>query len=423
VPHIPDLTEYGAVCVVRESAWAVLQIEDAVELLASRGILSHRMAGGVHILEPAGYVGELTMPGRCIRILPRFPHLYDDLRKWLSGNAGKIVRMMAGMRDSDRPRKVHPALVFAKALEAAIDAGVPVTYVARRIRTSSPRGRLLISNTISDYHIRGMHHLAVCTVSSKTVEPSLASVIRAAGELAVRSSCLDRAEVARLDLCLDVFPAHESLAPDVAACLAEFLRARHEDNPELQDLLTAAIALFEQEALLMPFHQPALGGLAHFHKMDRLWELAIMAGLAELGLPQDMHASFHPFASKGQLLFTTGGPEVDPDVVVFTEGAVCAVIDAKYSLAGRAPAGDVYQITCYVKRLKARSGLLVYIAEGEAWMRQIGTTEDGAAIWEAGVPTTGATAALKELLAAYCHDLCGSEKPELRGSLDGMALQ
>ena len=70
------------------------------------------------------------------------------------------------------------------------------------------------------------------------------------------------------------------------------------------------------------------------------------------------------------------------------EGATAnIVIDAKYSLATAADAGDVYQISSYVSRMGASVGILAYVAPGElTGSHLIGTLENGAKVlfWSLG---------------------------------------
>ncbi len=408
-PHILRLVEYGPPRLVREADWESLQIEEAVQVLESCRILTHSVDSGVHMLTPSGYVGTFVLPGRRISIRPRFPRLYDDLRRWLASNARRLVRLMAGLQEAPEPEEVDPAAAFVKTLASAVDAGLPVTYESVRLRTSSPRGRLLLADTVLDYHVKGLHHLAVCSVPVKTTPRHLVSVIRAAADLALRSTSLDRDMLAALDLHMSLFDAGDR--PDVGEWdrLAEALREQYADNRELTVLLDAAIALFREEALLDPFHRRAMGGTAHFHKMERLWELALVTAFTQIGLPQGLHPAFHPYGKKSCRLFSSGGPDIDPDVVLFADDRPAAVVDAKYSIANRASSRDVYQITCYVERLGASSGLLVYLTEGDAWIRRIGETRSEASIFEAGIPVTNAVASLRETLMAYC-----SQVPDLR---------
>lgn len=410
VGRVLSLTEYAPAIIVPEYTWATLQIDEAVEILESKGIISHRAESGVHLIESAGYVGEFILPGRAIRILPRYPRLYEDLRGWISRSASKLVNLIRGIKISKDTRYIDPAIAFVRSLESAIDMGLPMIYKRQRINTSTPKGRLLVSETVKNYFIKGIFHYAACSITAKTVLPELMGVVREAGIVAGRSSALSRRDLFNLDLMLSLFSDDMPVPTEAAIHIAESLLIQYSENGPAVELLRAVIALLNQEALLVPFHQPALGGIAHFHKMDRLWELAVLAALAEIQHSYGLYPAFHPFAGKGKLLFPAGGPEIDPDIIVFDDKCIYAVVDAKYSLANRAPSGDIYQISCYVESLSAKSGLLVYLTDGGSWMRRIGDNRDGAGIFEAGIPITSVVSSLMDSVKAYYGDLNRAQK-------------
>lgn len=83
-------------------------------------------------------------------------------------------------------------------------------------------------------------------------------------------------------------------------------------------------------------------------------------------------------------LFGRDGPTINPDVVVKSKaGDVTLVADAKYKVLAESEAGgiasDVYQLTCYVGRTRAPTGLLVYLGGSDS-ISSLGSTEGGGQI-------------------------------------------
>lgn len=92
----------------------------------------------------------------------------------------------------------------------------------------------------------------------------------------------------------------------------------------------------------------------------------------------------HGLAAEGLKLFGNAGPIINPDVTAFTTGGLVELVaDAKYKILSNSEFGgiaaDVYQLTCYVNRTKAKTGILVYLGSKDSVVA-LGKTECGASI-------------------------------------------
>jgi hypothetical protein len=158
---------------------------------------------------------------------------------------------------------------------------------------------------------------------------------------------------------------------------AQGLLEVYDGQPEVIALLQVSIAILRESRNLWDFEHPVPGGDCRFSDTDRLWETAVFEAMkTTIGRIARYSVEFHPLRKGGTRLFVDGGPEIDPDIVVFASGRPVLVVDAKYSLSTGADAADVYQITCYTQRLGAAVGLLVYLSPNAKWFSELGRTSD-----------------------------------------------
>jgi 5-methylcytosine-specific restriction endonuclease McrBC regulatory subunit McrC len=123
-------------------------------------------------------------------------------------------------------------------------------------------------------------------------------------------------------------------------------------------------------------------GVAEFIDMERLWEHAIQLLLQIRPTRANEVVAMHPLRGRKIQLFFDGGPNLDPDIIIFRDDDTFAVVDAKYSSANSPSADDIYQLTCYVSRLNTKIGILAYVAIGEhSGIQHIGTLENGASLY------------------------------------------
>jgi len=214
-----------------------------------------------------------------------------------------------------------------------------------------------------------------------------------------------------LDLVGGVIDADlNAVAPDEALVLAGQALEEFETRPEVVRLLNSAIAVLRNEDVLWDTLRPIGGGESRFCDTERLWEVALLSALREQLDGTALRAELHPLASSGTTLFPGGGPQLDPDIVIYDGAQPSGVVDAKYKVGATADAGDVYQIFGYAERLEARVGILCYVSPGESWTRELGTSPSGATFWAFGVSASDVLGALFTIAA------------EARGALQGLTI-
>ncbi|MBK5290729.1 MAG: hypothetical protein JJE04_03410 [Acidobacteriia bacterium] len=275
---------------------------------------------------------------------------------------------------------------FLSACEAAVHSGLPFLYSKHLVTTARPRGRVHFRYTIRQLQSRGIRHKVVC---EQTVRQGNA---RLEGVLGTTMSVLrDRlwhgsSQRSKLDL-LDAIVETRTLRLVEAIGVADELVTEYDDWPEIRLLISICRGILSGDNEVWNIQHELDFGECRFCNMDRLWEVGVLRALEESAHSANLRAEFHPFRRSGVFLFEEGGPEIDPDIVVFDRSQPAAVIDAKYSVAREPSADDVYQIVCYSSRLGSRFAALVYLAQpGGAWFVQIGTTSQGTKCFAAGVP-------------------------------------
>jgi hypothetical protein len=88
----------------------------------------------------------------------------------------------------------------------------------------------------------------------------------------------------------------------------------------------------------------------------------------------------------------------------FEAGKPAMIIDAKYSDTEQPAAGDLYQLLCYVRRLKADIGVLVYLSSQSTWHSMVGRAEGNVAIAAGGASTHKTSQGLLQVSGAVCTD-------------------
>lgn len=396
------LTERGDSLILDAATASIGPLADAIAFLARRAILGTAMSGEHRIVTPRQFVGRLSAPGASIAVVPKDPDFFRQIHGFIGSAAGKEVPTPdAG--ESGPKSLLSLVSAFLSTLETAAARGLPVVYRRAQREGSRPTGALRIHDTIQRFAARGVRHVAVFDVPFREYDPDLRAILATATDVLRVSSQLRALAVddlLRLQLLLDGIGA--DVPPlDLAESLSllDRILGRYADWPELLNLLAVCETIIRRDVDVTELDAAAPGGRSHFYDMDRLWELVVFhAYKGATGDLSGYSVALHPLRGTETRLFTNGGPDLDPDVIVYDGDEVVAVVDAKYSDAMTASASDVYQLTAYVGRLEARIGVLCYMTSGESWVIELGHTVDGAAMFAAGisasdVATTGVAVA------------------------------
>jgi 5-methylcytosine-specific restriction endonuclease McrBC regulatory subunit McrC len=111
---------------------------------------------------------------------------------------------------------------------------------------------------------------------------------------------------------------------------------------------------------------------------------------------------------KKTLLYSDGGPDIDPDIVIYSEGSPQIVVDAKDFATSGADAAGVYQVNSYARHLKVRDAGLFYLAVEQDWSDSFG--DESIRIHAFGIPPHGGNT-LQRLRAA-CLTLISARQKE-----------
>jgi len=385
------LIERGTPAIVSEADWQSLNLEEPCRVLIEKKIIGLKKVGGFQVIEPRQFVGHLRLPGRAITVSPSDKGLFTALHGFVTFAPEKIV---ISENKSAISTDVHPmdiALAFVKAFLEVVNVGLPFSYERRSVETTHPRGRLQVAQTLRSLHSHGISHRVVCSVAGKRYDKDLGSI------LATVASFL------KTDYELPVHLWHQldqliALSGEDSRVLATVDAEQkivnkisvYADQSVLVHLLEICQAIIFNERVVWDTEIPVLDGECRFCNMDRLWELAIWTALQKSRASSENDSTeFHPLSGSSLNLLTPGGPQIDPDIVVFRRGKPFMVIDAKYSETTTPSAADVYQIVCYAQRLKSIKGILIYLSQGENWFKHLGRTPEGIEIDAAGVASAG----------------------------------
>jgi len=398
------LVERGSPVVIPEAEWQTFGLDDLCDTLHAHGVIGMKRVGGFRLLEPRHYVGELQSRGRSLRILPKVEGLLESLRSFVATLPAKLVTAHEDWQPSEAAAHADPARALLSALDEVLIVGIPATYDRAVVTTSHPRGRILFNETVQELLSRGIRHKARCEHSTRHGDYTLGAVLDTVVRTLVVGGSLPpllRFEIERL---VELFETDsQAFSVEEALSRAQDLLEVYDGQPEVVALLEVSIAILRESRNLWDFERPVPDGDCRFSDTDRLWETAVFEAMRRtIGRIGRYSVEFHPLRKGGTHLFVDGGPEIDPDIIVFASGRPVLVVDAKYSLSTGADASDVYQITCYTQRLGAAVGLLAYLSPDARWFSELGHTSDSRYIAALGSGTRSLT---EDLLSLSLHAL------------------
>ena len=381
-----QLKERGEAQVVERGKWSIVEGTGEAQDLVRLGVIKVRKAANVVLVEPRTLVGSFLSPTTHILISPKRPEFLAILKR-----ASNRWRRYAPVSDERLVGRLESYVglgrKFRDLLLDLTNEGAPWSYSRKVFATSMPNGRILFNKSVAKLHSRGISHRVIVSTPEKRHEHRLASVLQTvlrAVESTEPVAAQDKSEATFL---IDVLgQALEYVTEGEASQILTELRFDFPDRPVLQSVAEFSLAVLGGDE---PYRisQQVGRGVAEFVDMEKLWEDAVAEIARAHGPSPALSYRLHPLRGAQLTLMTDGGPRLDPDIVAYEGATANIVIDAKYSLATAADAGDVYQISSYVSRMGASVGILAYVAPGElTGSHLIGTLENGAKVlfWSLG---------------------------------------
>lgn len=377
------LRERGAPVAVSPNEWRNLRLEETVGALARNGILRIERTSAAVILTPKNFVGEMRAPNISLAVLPKDKALYEAMLGLAVRFDGREAQHHS--EKSNAGEGADLATPFVEALAGTLEDGLPWKYDADEELTSQPRGKIQIGKTITQFISKGVFHRVIANRSQRKQLMAFVNVVWAAYlglSLAPGSTPTLVARAARLVEALDPQDAFD--VPEIVTAATDYLGGDQLPSDAVRTLVRAALSILNHDCdaghstLFLP------SGVARFANLERIWERAVAELVAQAVQPQGLHVAMHGLAAEGLKLFGNAGPIINPDVTAFTTGGLVELVaDAKYKILSNSEFGgiaaDVYQLTCYVNRTKAKTGILVYLGSKDSVVA-LGKTECGASI-------------------------------------------
>jgi hypothetical protein len=374
------LRERGDPAVIQQEEWSLASAGIAVQELHRQGIVRLKPSGSYVLVEPGTLVGRFDSHSLQIDVAAKSEEMERKLR-----NSFTLWRKTVNQVDKDKsgkkPEQLGLFASFELLLLRLLGEGLPWTYKSRNEVTSRPKGRILFGQTITQLLSKGINHRVVSSVQTREFVDDFAAALESARRRLTLLEKPDFRIAARVSSLIEIVgdrsvPMAEACADQVMTKLESF-----SGRPALANIVAFCRQLFGS---LEPYRlSTTIGtGVAEFIDMEKLWEHAVQL-IFQHQVPGDtIEVRLHPLRKSPRSLFHDGGPTLDPDIVITNGTNAIAVVDAKYSLAKSPSAADVYQLTCYVTRLGAPIGILVYVAEGaETVVSKIGTLDNGACLF------------------------------------------
>lgn len=400
--------ERGGPLAVAPDQWRALRLEETVGTLARHGIIRLERTDAAILLFPAHYIGEMRAANVRLTVRPKDRDFYEAvLRLSLAFDAKRATHFE---NEVDKEAGDNLALRFIRALSTSLEEGVPWQYEQDVEATSHPRGKLHFGRTVSKFLSRGLVHKIFAERYERRQDQSFVGVVRTAYRCLPNTPGAEPSLLQRAAILIEAMDAPSGLSVRSAIDAAKIiLTERGHFSDKALDLVRASLSLLEQSENSGHALLAIPSGFASFVNLEQTWE-RVVARLLELAdLPIGSNASLHALADKQIRLFTSGGPVINPDVVVFDGvGEIKIVADAKYKVLSRVEhsgqASDVYQLTCYVDRTRARVGMLVYVGDTDS-ISELGETPQGGRIFAVRISPerliSHGDQALKEIVSSH----------------------
>ena len=351
------------------------------------------------------YVGVLRVGTLTIEVLPKLDdgqtgeqdqqHWRNRLLDMLSVTPEVSALHPTSAHLRTRPEAIlpHYLRVLCDELEGLLRGGLTNAYHPRRGNRTALRGRLLLSRHLTE-NLLHRERFYVADQTYDRLHP-LNQVLRQALDLAL---LLDppadlRNRLAALDLRLPRLPKLR-ITPTL------FDRLRYDRRTQAY---RPAIGI--ARLLLLNFHPNLRNGrndvLALLFNMNQLWEGFLLASLRKYP-PADHRAS----GRVSERYWTGSGPggaSLRPDIGLYRQGKLVALLDAKWKRHQRPKPGDLQQLFTYAHHFAVARAALVYPA-GEARNSMGGvftaSGRRGDVLWLSVRETGGVQVWMRELAAA-----------------------
>jgi hypothetical protein len=379
-------------------AWAPI-----LEVLQAHKILRVRATENAVLVSANQFAGVARSPVGVVRINARHPSVVRLLRNLL------VSSRRAVNSDAYSPGQVEKygrdlTSAFLRALDDLLFVGLPFRYETSVRASSTVDGTINMDRTVAEYIAYGIHHIAVVQRSIRIAHESLCQVITAVVAALQDSDLLTMPELAMLDLKLNIFPkTDQQLSLSDAATLVKYVAVEFEANPEVSLVCEIASLILAGEDLATDVayeHGPIS---FRFTDTNSLWEVAVQAYMRAAAVKVNLRSELHPYRNSVMNLFPDGGPNIDPDGVIYSATTPAAVFDAKSYGSGGADPDGVYQVVSYSRRLGVTRAALLYLVEGTGWSATFGDAD--VRIYAFGIPTSP-DATLIQSLAAACNEFC-----------------
>jgi hypothetical protein len=365
-----DLVEAGRTRFVPHRNWSA-GLGDICETLAARSIVAVHPTEGGFLVSPNAYVGRISSPFASIQISAKRPAVFSEMVRIASTAAVRTVT--AGWApDPNTDDSDDIASLLLHVLIEMVSDGVPAGYKpVRRIETR-PRGRVLFAETIRTQSSRGIRHRLVTQSTQFVRDERILRLAQLVTSLVSEGDLMNDDQLNQLCVLSPILEdTHERQfsVPGGLDAIPE-LRAAYGDREMVARFLDVAHSILLAEN---PYTVSSADPIQPFHfvNADLLWEVVVAFVSASASSERGCMAVLHPLRGSKRLLFPDGGPDIDPDVIVFHGDRPVVVIDAKNSVAQSPSAGDVYQVFSYAVRLAAPGALLAYYADN-GWHQEYG---------------------------------------------------
>jgi len=390
------LRQHGDPAVLKRSdydgGWA-----DCLTVLEKNRVLRVQQHETYVLVYPNQYAGNARCPAGRLRVEARFPDLHAELRRMFPLRS-RLVGLPGHAAGADRILGSDAVAAFLSRLAEVVSVGIPFSYVRKIVSSATLSGSLDIARTIREFDSIGIHHLAVVRQARKLRSTALASVIYAVVELLEADGWLSVEEAAFADLLIAVLPDRSIwMTRSEALDAVDDLTNAQRDRPDVLALCSSAADILSDALSAEDLDYASDKVSFSFSDSDALWERAIHVCLNEAASHAGWRALLHPLRGRSTPLYPDGGPDIDPDVILYADETPRLVVDAKdYAVLGPDASG-VYQIDSYARHLLVPRGALIYLTVGDAWRESFG---DGLVTVEAiGIPADS-SAALPRLRAA-----------------------